>query len=87
MQSREQKTRACKPTKQREDSFTSGLQWEWSRPLCSMPQVGRLKGPKLVACDDQFGNSPDDRNKDVKKYQNLILIHVAINFVTLNFLL
>ena len=49
-----------KTTKQKEDA-TSGLQREWYRPLCSIPQVGRLKGPKPVACDDQFGNSPDDR--------------------------
>ena len=43
-------------------NFSTGLLiGEWSRPLCSRPQVGRLMGPKPVAGEDQTGFSPDDR--------------------------
>ena len=41
---------------------TGFLVGEWSRPLCSRPQVGKLMGPKPVAGEDQTGFSPDDRN-------------------------
>ena len=35
-------------------------QREWSHPLCSLPQVGRLVGLEPVAGEDQTGFSPAD---------------------------
>ena len=37
--------------------------WEWCRPFHSDTQVGRLKAPKPVYCQDWTGYSPDDQLK------------------------
>ena len=39
------------------------LFWEWCRLFHSDTQVGRLKAPKPVYCQDWTGYSPDDQLK------------------------